>query len=46
MGNRIITNMVQAIVGIIIYALMLFVLKEETVMNVYNKYVLKKDETN
>ena len=46
MGSRIITNMVQAIVGIIIYALMLFVLKEETVMNVYNKYVLKKDETN
>ena len=46
MGSRIITNMVQAIVGIIIYALMLFVLKEETVMNIYNKYVLKKDETN
>ena len=46
MGSRIITNMVQAIVGIIIYALMLFVLKEETVMNVYKKYVLKKDETN
>ena len=46
MGSRIITNMVQAIVGIIIYALMLFVLKEETVLNVYNKYVLKKDETN
>lgn len=44
MGARIITNMVQAIVGMLVYVGMLFVLKEETIMNLYNKYVLKKDE--
>ena len=46
MGAKIITNMVQAIVGIIIYVVMLLILKEETIINLYNKYVLKKDETN
>ena len=46
MGAKIITNMVQAIVGIIIYVAMLLILKEETTINLYNKYVLKKDETN
>ena len=46
MGAKIITNMVQAIVGIIIYVAMLLILKEETIINLYNKYVLKKDETN
>ena len=44
MGARIITNLVQAIVGMMVYVAMLLVLKEETVRNLYNKYILKKDE--
>ena len=44
MGARIITNLVQAIIGILVYVMAMFILKEDTIVNLCNKYVLKKDE--
>ncbi len=43
MGARILTNMVQAIVGIVVYCLVLLLLKENTISNLFNKMVLKKN---
>lgn len=43
MGARIITNLVQAAVGAIIYAVVLYLLKEQTFVNLVNKYILKKE---
>ncbi len=43
-GARIITNLVQAIIGILVYVMAMFILKEDTIVNLCNKYVLKKDE--
>ena len=41
MGARILTNMVQALVGIIVYCIVLLLLKEKTVSNLFSKLVLK-----
>ena len=46
MGAKIVTNAIQAVVGIIVYVGMMFILKEDTIMNLYNKYILKKNEAN
>jgi len=45
-GNRmsvsIVTNIIQAIVGAIVYGIVMLILKEETIMNVFNKFVRKQ----
>ena len=43
LGARIITNLIQAVVGVIVYVVLLIILREPTVSGLFNKYVLKKD---
>lgn len=43
MGVGIITNIVQACVGALIYIIVLYLTKEQTFVNVANKYILKKE---
>ena len=45
LGSTLLTNLAQAIVGVLVYGGLLLLLKEPTVIGLYNKYVLKK-ETN
>ena len=41
-GARILGNLVQAVCGAAIYGILMLILKEETVLGTFNKFVLKK----